>query len=247
MPKDITNLFTSLGLSASETKIYLASLELGPTSVQDIAKKAKLSRTAAYDAIESLQMRGLMSTFERAKKKFFTAEDPETVAAHFKENVIQMQDQLEVLNRAIPEIKMMAGGERPAVRFYEGKEALYALFADIAKAEPKTMDELSNMDDIEEYMDPKVLTDARKTYDAKRTKTRVLHRGKAPEPKPYREYCELKKDVYADFHGDIMIYGNRVAFLSYVGKVIAAIVESDVFADTARVLFEAAWKTCKKK
>ena len=115
MATDIQKLFTSLGLSPTETKIYLSSLELGPTSVQEIAKKAKISRTAAYDAIESLQKHSLLSTFERGKKHYFAAEDPESAVAHFKTELSNMQAQLENLQRVLPELKMMTGGERPTV------------------------------------------------------------------------------------------------------------------------------------
>ena len=63
-------LLTELGLTPTETRVYLSSLKSGPTSVQEIAKRAKLSRTATYDVIAALQERGLMSTFDRGKKKF---------------------------------------------------------------------------------------------------------------------------------------------------------------------------------
>jgi hypothetical protein len=54
-------------------------------------------------------------------------------------------------------------------------------------------------------------------------------------------------DDLGNFHGDIWVYGNRVAFVAFVGKVMAVIIESEPFADTARVLFEAGWRMCKGK
>ena len=38
------NLLKTLGFTESEAKIYLISLEMGPASVQDLARKAKVSR-----------------------------------------------------------------------------------------------------------------------------------------------------------------------------------------------------------
>ncbi len=243
MPTDIARLLTSLGLSATETKIYLASLELGPTSVQEIAKKAKLSRTAAYDAIELLQQRGLLSTFEREKKRYFTAEDPESAVAHFKERILAMQQQVETLARTVPELKLLVGGERPTVRFYEGKEGLYAYFHDTAKANPATIDEVTNLDDIYAFFDPKDLAEARNILNPKKSRIRILHRGHIRTPREGVDMCELSPEL-GDFHGDIVVYGNRVAFVSFVGKASVVIIESQAFADTARVLFEAAWRIC---
>ncbi len=244
MATDFKKLFTTLGLSQSETNVYLASLKLGPTSVQDIAKKAKLSRTATYDSISALQGRGLMSSFERGKKKFFAAEDPERAVSYFKDSIDQMTSKLDDFSRAVPEMKMMTGGERPTVRFFEGREALFALFDDLAKVSPKELDEVSNMDDINEHLDLEYVKEVRKVVDPGKIKTRILHHGGlGREPRKDVEYCELLPDL-GDFHGDIWIYGNRVAFVAFVGKVMAVIIESEPFADTARVLFKAAWRIC---
>ena len=246
MATDFLKLLTSLGLSKTETQVYLASFELGPTSVQEIAKKARISRTAAYEAIESLQKRNLLSSFLRGKKRFFSAEDPERAYKHFKDSVENMSSKLEDLQRLLPEMKMLGGGERPAVRFYEGREALFALFNDVADVNPKRVDEVANMDDVFEKLDNDYLVEVRKVVDPSKIKTRILHRGTLKrEPREHVEYCQLPNEL-GDFHGDIWIYGNRVAFVAFVGKVMAIIIESDSFADTARFLFAAAWLNHKK-
>ena len=41
------------------------------------------------------------------------------------------------------------------------------------------------------------------------------------------------------------MYGNRVAFVEFVGKMVTVIIESKTFADMARVLFNAAWSVCR--
>lgn len=247
MSTDIFSLFTSLGLSDSESKVYFASLSLGPASVQDIAKKAQLSRTATYAAVEALQNRGLMSTHDRGKKHVFAAEEPERVVSHFKERVHDMQEKLETLNSILPEIKLMSGGERPAVRFYEGKEALYALFTDVGRLQPESLCEVANLDDVYAYLDISVLGDVRKMLDPTKTKIRILHIGDTKNPRAETNYCKLDKEKFGDFHGDIWIYNDRVAFVYFVGKVVAVILENKAFADTARFMFNVAWEVSKNK
>jgi len=247
MATDFFKLFTSLGLSKIETQVYLASYQLGPTSVQEIAKKAKISRTASYEAIDSLQKRGLISSFTRGKKRFFSAEDPERAMKHFKDTVEEMGAKLDDFKRVLPEMKMLAGGEKPTVRFYEGREALFALFNDLATLKPKTFDEVSNMDDVYDLLDHDYLKEVRKVVNPEKMETRILHRGKVRgAPRAHVTYKEMPSSL-GDFHGDIWIYGDRVAFLSFVGKVMAVIIENKSFADTARVLFQAAWMVSDKK
>ena len=74
-------LLRSLGFNESEAKLYLVSLEMGPSPVQDIAKKAKVSRVTAYAAIEKLNEFGLMSTAQRNKKHLYAAESPERLVS----------------------------------------------------------------------------------------------------------------------------------------------------------------------
>ena len=243
MPTDIFRLFTNLGLSETETKIYFASLSLGPASVQDIARKASISRTAAYDAIEALQKHGLMSTHERGKKRVFASEEPERAISHFKERIHVMEEQLETLQKVMPELKVMVGGERPSVRFYEGKEAIYTLFSDVALTAPKVVYEVSNLDDVHNILDPEIMTDARKLLDWEKTQLYVLHRGELHTSRATTKFCRMP-DELGDFHGDIWIYENRVAFVTFVGRLMTVIIENQSFADTARTLFRAAWRLC---
>lgn len=243
MPKDVISLLNELGLSESETKIYLASLEAGPTSVQDLAKKARLSRTAAYDAVASLQDRGLMTTFDRGKKRFFVAEGPDKAVTFFRSKIRGLRTKLEALEEQIPELKLQMGGDRPAVHFYEGRDALHSLFNDVAQAAPKTFDEVSNMDDVYDKLDIEYLKKVRKLLDPNKIRMRILHHGELRSTRPGVKFCKLLPE-FGDFHGDIWIYSNRVAFVQFFGKVTTVILESEAFADTARALFNAAWRIC---
>jgi len=246
MSIDFNQLLTSLGLSPLETRVYLASYELGPTSVQEIAKRARLSRTAAYEAIGLLQERGLVSTHTREKKRYFVAEEPERAVRYFKDTILNMQHRLEDLALVIPELRMRSGGERPTVRFYEGREALFSIFDDLSRVNPKQFDEVSNLDDIYDHLDVEYLDGVRRALNPEKVHTRILHKGKLRRTgRSAVEFCELP-DSINDFHGDIWIYGNRVVFVAFVGKIMAVVIESQSFADTARALFDAAWKMCKR-
>jgi len=243
MPTDFLKLLTDLGLSPTETRVYLASLKLGPTSVQEIAKKAKLSRTASYDVIASLQERGLMSTFERGKKKYFAAEEPERAVSYFRRRVHDLEDQIEMFSRSLDEMKMLTGGERPVVRFFEGREALFSLFSDLSSANAKELLELANVDLVYEKLDPEILAEARKAFGTAKTKVRMLHSGELRNPAKNAEFCRLLPE-FGEIGGEIWIYGDRVAFSQWVGKMVVVIVQSTVFSDMARTLFNAAWAVC---
>jgi len=246
MPADILKMLTELGLSETESKAYLASLRLGPASVQMIAKNSKLSRTATYDAIANLEKRGLFSRFERGKKRFYSAEEPEQAAVYFRDNVHKVESTLQTFLGAIPELRLAIGGERPGVHFYEGREGLSALFRDITAVAPKELDEVSNREDVLNSLDEKFLEEARKAMDPDKMRYRILIRGGGVRARSNVQTCQIPDDIQV-FHGDMIIYANRVAFVTFVGKPVTVIIESQPLADTARALFEVAWRMCSHK
>lgn len=66
----------NLGLSEKEAKVYTTSLELGPDTVQNIAKESGINRATTYVQIGTLKEKGLISEFEKGKKTYFVAESP---------------------------------------------------------------------------------------------------------------------------------------------------------------------------
>ncbi len=243
MSLDVSKLLTELGLSAHETSVYLAGLKTGPTSIQELAKLAKISRTAAYDIMNSLQNKGLFSTFERGKKKLFAAEAPESLVTHFKGQMFKMGEKLTYLEKSLPEVALLVGGERPTVRIFEGDDAVLSVYRDFSQLRPKELRELANLKDVSS-IDPTLLAEAKKMLNDESCKFKVLYIGDVVAPKPGREICRLPEE-FGEFHGDLWIYGNRVVFVTFLGKVTTVIIESQVFADMARILFDAAWEVCR--
>lgn len=73
-----------LGLKEKEVAVYLAALELGFDSVQNIAKKAGFSRPTVYEIIKALTSKGLMREIKRqgtvqGERSYFAAESPDAL------------------------------------------------------------------------------------------------------------------------------------------------------------------------
>jgi hypothetical protein len=52
-------------------------------------------------------------------------------------------------------------------------------------------------------------------------------------------------DEAGDFQGDMWIYANRIAYINFVTRIEVVIVDNQIFADTMRALFMAAWNCAK--
>ncbi len=242
MPRDLEKKLTNVGFLPSEAKTYLASLQLGPATVQKIAEAASISRTAAYEAIELLKNRGLMSMSTLGKRRVFSVEDPDRIVSHLKEEQQRFKTKLQDIVTAVTQMQLLAGGHKPIVKVYEGDEALHAYFEHVADVRPKAFDEISNLDDVYEHLDQKNLLSARKAYKWTNKKGRLLHRGELRNPRKGVEFKELGKE-WGEFHGNIALYGKYVALVSYVGKTTVVIIESENLANTMRLMYEMAWKS----
>ena len=236
-------LLRSLGFTESEAKIYLLSLELGASSVQDIAKKAKVSRVTTYAAIESLSKHGLMSSVEKGKKTLYAAESPERLVSFVHNRMKEMENTLREVQSAINELKLIQQGDRPVVRLFEGKEGLKAIHDDILKTSPDIIYEMDNMD----AMHAVYAKEDFKPYQAELEKRKIPSENivltdQSSSPRPLAKVRKLSTKLHSYF-GDITIYSNKIALTTFQGKNISILIESEILAQTFKELFTLAFKS----
>lgn len=236
----IKNTLEELGLSETESRVYLAMLELGPESVQNIARSAKISRTAAYDIIHSLQEKALASTFIQGKKTFFSPEDPEKLQTYFKNRLTLMQEQLSTFKRHIPELRSLQVKDRPQVRYFQGIAGLEALFRDATSTNPKEILEFADADQVYSHVDSKELLLLRSSPQYQKISIRVLHKGAIRNIRPNTKYRTLKEST--PFEGVVWIYGDRIAFVNFQGAIDVVILENAILSQTMTLLFEQSWR-----
>src|SRR3989338_10729175 len=130
-----------IGMADKEAKVFLASLELGSSAVQEIAKKADINRATTYVIIEKLMKKGLMSSVEKGKKTYFQTEDPKRLLKLLEEQEEGLKRKEEEFKKYLPELETLfnIAEEKPKVRFFEGKEGLITIREDYFKAKDKNV------------------------------------------------------------------------------------------------------------
>lgn len=236
-------LLKALGLSESEAQVYLASLEVGPASVQDLAKQARVSRVTAYAVIEHLASRGLMSSVEKGKKRLFSVESPERLVAVMQARLQDMKSTLHEVEESLHELKLVQRGAKPVVKMFEGEDAFKAVFDDFAATRPDALDEFGNYEMIREHVSSDDFVKGVFPH-LRQAKRRVImatsNKKESRVDKGNTLFVSAKQHAC---HGDVLIYGkNKVALSSLVGKPISVIIESEPIAEMMRSLFSMAWK-----
>ena len=108
-----------IGLSESEASIYIASLELGPSSIIKIGQKAELTRQMVYTLMPSLAEKGLIKEVVNGAKRHFEAISPDILA----DRVEKISGQI---NELIPALKsrQATNAAVPLITVYENPASM---------------------------------------------------------------------------------------------------------------------------
>lgn len=253
------NELKKIGLSDNETKVYLALLELGSATVQQIAQKAEVNRPTTYVQLESLMKDGLVTSFEkspnnkkRKTKTYFRAEDPEYLQKLIGRERHQVDERERELASILPELGRLfaTSGERPRVRFFDGIEGLKTMDEEFLKVKNKMIEGVTSLDDVEKVFPP-----PSDNYTERRIKKGIRTRGiytssrgpvlKDTDPKMLREARFVPPDKFP-FSCDITVYDDSVAIASLREKIFGVVIENKEIANSIRSLISIAWEATEK-
>ncbi|OGI17915.1 MAG: hypothetical protein A3J63_00365 [Candidatus Moranbacteria bacterium RIFCSPHIGHO2_02_FULL_40_12b] len=250
MDNSIKKVLQDIGLAKEELEIYLAGLELGESSVQNLAKKACVKRPTAYNILTELVNKGLFYQTFKGKKRFFNAEDPDKLKISIKQKEAE-------LVKILPELKSIYNSPvaKPRIKFYEGVAGAIAVYED-------TLSSIKEGDEILTYTSIKKLFDIfpkgyAEEYFKKRVVKNITAKVIAIDSEESREWQrnaerEMRKIILVPenqqlFSGDTEIYGDKVALISYKENFMAVVIESKEIANMQRFIFNLAWQGLEGK
>lgn len=241
---DIT-IFKKLGFSDKESRIYLALLVLGPSSVRQLAKKTELNRGSVYDALKWLRDMELVSFYEKDTKQYFVAEDPGNLHQMVQKQTQSLSDVDKKLKEVVSELKSVydRGGERPVARYYEKGEIRSILEDVLEKCEKNGEREYRVYSDanIREYLYEgfETFSDARV---AKSIAVKVIAIGSGGELRGLDERKWLNKKN--DTPTYILIYPGSTAYISLNAQkdLVGVVIENEGVCETQKNIFDALWE-----
>lgn len=243
------NQLKNLGLSDNEAKVYMAMLELGLATVLEISAKAGVNRPTTYVQIESLKRRGLVSTQTKGKKQLFIAESPDQLEFVIEKERQAIEQKKEELKAILPELTSLfnLAGEKPQVRFFEGKEGILKIQGEFLKSKTDFIYGISDFDSVME-----LFPNFSSVYSSKRAQKRIpskliytSSKGsflREADKELLRESKYVSKDKLS-LGSDITIFGDKIAIMALKGKISGVIIEHKEMADSLRSVFELLWNS----
>ncbi len=238
----IGTVIENLGYPKNEVRIYLAALDIGESTISDLAARVGMPRTSAQSIIEDMHARGLMNSYIKRRRRYWVAENPEKL-------MIALKEREAALKSIMPELqaKRFSHGGRPLIRIYNGSEQIKQIMDNIIDSQRHIL-AIVDWDDWLAFLGQDYLEDFIERRAKHFLKIRLLtpQTPSAAELKK-RDEQELRHTKFLPQGADVktcqFIYGNTLAIISLnKRKPVGVIMEDPDIAHTAALLFECIWQ-----
>jgi sugar-specific transcriptional regulator TrmB len=247
---EIQVILKNFGLSEKEILVYLALVELGPSSVRDISTKSKVNRGTSYDILKSLILLGIVSYYNKESKQYFVAEAPEKLLSAIDQKKEDLEEVRHNIEKSLPLIKTLfeKQGGRPLVKFYEGSKGVRQIFEDV-------LEEVTKLADKSYYLYSSATPEHRKNVYgampdfsekriAKRINVKIISLGEGGRlvGLDERKIMEASKREIKATHE--IIYAGKVAHISIDKNEnpVGVVIENSEIYQMQKMVFEFVWK-----
>lgn len=250
------DLLTKIGLDETEVKVYLALLELGPSTVTEITHKAGITRTLGYHTLEKLGWQGLVNQITKNDKIMtYSAEHPQRLLQFGKNKENQIKKSLGEIENHLPNlISLYKKAEKPVIKYKEGLSGVVDIFYDWLEAKS----DILVLWDLNAWLNSGIIEHGLKTHRERikrKKKARILvldtpaSRRWIKDHKislQYTQYRWVKPEQLpgiTDFGGELNIYDNKLNIITLKKpNQLGVIIESGTLANLMRAMFEMAWQ-----
>jgi sugar-specific transcriptional regulator TrmB len=235
------SILQELGLTKSESRVYLALLRMRSGLAGDITSKTEMHRRNVYDALERLIQKGLIGFIIQNKRKYFQVKEPERFLEILENKKIAFE-------KILPQLKLRYEGakEKQEVMILKGKNGLKTAFDDQIKV-GKTIyvfGASSKYSSVLKYYSYQ----HRKKRLRKKIKVNIIFdesfRGAEIAKMPLAEVRFLPKKFIGVM--STSVYGNKVELFVWTEDPFVIVIESEELADSYRKFFDILWGTAKK-
>lgn len=239
------------GLSEKEARVYLALLESGSATVQELASRSGVNRTTTYLAIESLKERGLISCYEDDGRSMHVAESPKRLSDLVDEEMRVAREKQRLATSFIPELLAIhrSDREKPVVRFFEGQEGIRSFRSTLAETRTKHFDTFARLhhqleviagtDEDERFQIIKPLARYRLIYVADAD----VNVPRFPKEGISRVEIKYASGIPFDFDGEVGILDRMSYVASFQPRIQVSVIESEQLANLMRAQFELMWSS----
>jgi HTH-type transcriptional regulator, sugar sensing transcriptional regulator len=242
--KKLADILRNLGFSELGARVYLAALELGEATVQEIGNRSKVPRTSIYYLLNELVDSCALVMTKRNKKTYYLAAPPKAVLARAREKLSDFEDSLEEL-----EAKQHAVYEKPRTYFLYGPLGFKRIWDMIFELPEKEYSIITDGSSFLDFVKEKYILDEiikRKKEVGAKSRQLIMDSAYARQI--------IAKDIKENRQSKILSPHRKLPFTEIITKKFVVfisprwdntllIIENENFALTRQSLFETLWLT----
>ena len=243
-------LLVDLGLTEGESKVYLALLELGSSTVGPVVKKSGIAYSNIYEVLGRLVKKGLASFVVKGETKYFQAASPSDLYSYIEKKEKEIEAQKETVSKILPQLKnLQEKMPEQEAEIFLGLKGMRAAYTKLAAGNRggEWLFFYIHEHEYAEIADRFYLSikDILKIPDA----TKGIGDIEAKKSK-FTKYASKKLVDYrfVDFPlpGNIDIYKNKVLLQAWSENPVAFLIKSPLITSLLTRYFESVWKIAKK-
>lgn len=249
--KKITDYLQKLGLTEVQAILYQGLLEIGPTTVMELAEHVDIKRITAHFNIKNLIEKGLVTQTIRGARRQIMAEPPERLEYFVKQKLDAVNnlqgrfpDFLDIIHTSFPKVQTRKNVE---IKYYEGKQAVMHIYKEALKAKEfrayVTNKELLKVFPINHDLFAETFKKRKEMQiweimdDSPEAR---LYINKMPQENRFH-YKFIPKDVNLSII-DYMIFDGKVAIVNFEKKVTGILIINERYYNNAKALYGFVWQ-----
>lgn len=242
-----------VGLSEKESRVYIASIKLGKSSIQKISKLSKVNRATTYVLIDTLIERGLMTTVTEGKKRYFSVESPAKLSLLYEKERTELSQKEIALRYLLPQLTEIfentRGGLHSKVKFYNGEQGLKAYREELIKSKDKKVYSMFNHEQVNKhvhikYVNPKMTSEFIKRKVTKKINTDLFVSTKNIEQfkeakqssDPNLDITDISKLNYNEAV-DVSLFDNKLFITSLEENLLTVTVQDNNISKSVKSIF----------
>lgn len=240
---EIKKALQNYGLSIQETEVYLAVLSLANATVKEIALFTNIKRTTIYLIAERLIVKGIMGEYKAKYGTHYTVQSPKNL-------LTKLEDAKTEIETIMPQLETLAHREsyEPNIKSYRGKNGYLTILSDSLEGFSHEILYIGSAEDLnttigERYVVNKYIpTRLKKKINFKQIvlADEFSKKLQKNDTKSLRQTKFLPKEY--TLNANMIIYKDKVAYLTSKRELIGVLIESKDIADMERKKFELLWE-----
>jgi predicted transcriptional regulator len=250
--QDIESILSELGLTQTETSVYLAGLARSSIGVQELVIGTRIKRPTVYHALETLMQKGLVSKHGTARRLEFVMTKPRQFEHLVDREIGRLQEQKQKIISALPLLEARLSSEAGngvKVSQFDGIDGVKTVVEEALYCKSHRWDILAPRRNFFSDFDPAYRNYFLKTREDRGIVARSLWEKGTAEYDRLLTADEIKRRnprylpeaLHGKFESLVILFDNKAAIITSLKAHSAILIESEETHRLLSAMFEGLW------